>query len=119
MAASIQTVPDAELIDIAVQCFNDTSQRLQPTISWVDEASLNNKKRPRGTIGAEIYMKLGGPAPADPSECSFLTLDTATPYMTVFTGPAAGQMAHYMLRWRLNDGTPSPWSETISATITG
>ena len=38
---------------------------------------------------------------------------------TVSTGPNARQMAHYTLRWKLSDGTNGPWSETISATITG
>ena len=97
----------------------DTSQRLRHTIRWTDAASPDNKKRPRGTIGVEIYLKLDGPPPIDQTQCTFLTIDSASPYLVEYDGADAGLMAHYMLRWRLTDGTASAWSETISATITG
>lgn len=29
-----------------------------------------------------------------------------------------GKMAHYMLRWRMRDGSTGAWGETVSATIT-
>jgi len=28
-------------------------------------------------------------------------------------------MAHYLMRWRVNDGSTGAWGETLSATITG
>jgi hypothetical protein len=31
----------------------------------------DNKKRPRGPMGAEIYVKLDGPPPTDEKECRF------------------------------------------------
>lgn len=96
----------------------DTSERLRHTIDFRDEAAPNIKRRPAGAVGCEIFIKIGGSSPVDESECDFLTLDTATPYLAVFDGADAGKTAHYMLRWRLKDGT-SPWSTTISATITG
>ena len=97
----------------------DTSARLQHTISWSDEATPDNKKRPRGTIGAGIYSKIDGPPPTDPSECTFVALDTGSPHVIHYSGDDAGKMAHYMLRWHMRDGSDSAWSETISATITG
>ena len=97
----------------------DTSERLRHTLSWTDAASLDNKKKPRGTMGCEICLKLDGPPPTDEKECVFLTLDAFTPYLAEYAGSDAGKMAHYMLRWRMRDGSVSAWGETVSATITG
>lgn len=97
----------------------DTSQRLRHTISFADEATPEQKRKPAGTVGCEIYAKVGGNAPTDGKECSFVALDTATPYLMEFDGADAGKMIHYMLRWSLKDETRSAWSETISATVTG
>ncbi|MBX3294187.1 MAG: hypothetical protein KF762_00505 [Acidobacteria bacterium] len=97
----------------------DTSERLRHTISWTDAASLDNKRKPRGTMGCEIWLKLDGPPPVDEKECTFLTLDSKTPYLAEYSGTDAGKMAHYLLRWRMNDGSVSAWGETVSATITG
>jgi hypothetical protein len=97
----------------------NTSERLRHTLSWTDAASLDNKKKPRGVMGCEIWVKIDGPPPTDEKECTFLTLDAFTPYLAEYTGTDAGKMAHYMLRWRMRDGSVSAWGETISATITG
>jgi len=97
----------------------DTSQRLRHTIEWKDAATLDNKKKPRGAMGAEIWVKLGDPPPASEKDCRFLTLDAATPFVAEYKGEDAGKMAHYMLRWRMRDGSVGGWGETLSATITG
>ena len=97
----------------------DTSERMRHTISWVDAATPGNKRRPRGAMGVEIYLKLDGPPPTDETQCTFLTVDSKTPYMAAYDGADAGKMAHYMLRWRMRDGTTGAWGETVSATITG
>lgn len=97
----------------------DTSQRLRHTISWTESTTPDNKRRPRGSMGCEIYVKLDGPPPTDEKQCTFLTVDSKTPYVAEYDGPDAGKMAHYMLRWRMRDGSTGPWSETLSATITG
>ncbi|MFH0983646.1 MAG: hypothetical protein V2A79_19190 [Planctomycetota bacterium] len=39
------------------------------------------------------------PSPADPSELTFLAVDTRTPYPASFDGADVGKTAHYMLRW--------------------
>lgn len=97
----------------------DTSERLRHTISWTEASTPDNKRRPSGAMGAEIFVKLDGPPPTDEKQCTFLTVDSATPYVAQYDGADAGKMAHYMLRWRMRDGTTGAWGETISATITG
>lgn len=95
----------------------DTSQRLQHTISFVDEQTPGNRKKPDGVMGCEVWIKIGTP-PTDPSELTYLATDTKTPYTAVFDGADAGKLVSYMLRWVNRRGERGPWSQTVSATIT-
>ena len=97
----------------------DTGERLRHTISWTDNATPGNKRKPIGAMGAEIWLKLDGPPPVDEKQCTFLTLDSKTPYLSEYSGTDAGKMAHYMMRWRMADNSVTAWGETLSATITG
>lgn len=97
----------------------DTSERLRHKLDWTDADAPGNKKKPRGAIGAEIWVKIDGPPPGNEADCVFLTLDAFTPYVKEYSPTDAGKMAHYMLRWSMRDGSVSAWAETVSATITG
>jgi len=99
--------------------FVDTSERLRHTISWYDAATTGSRRRPRGVLGCEIWVKIGDPAPGGEKDCRFLTIDAATPYLAELDPADVGKTAHYMFRWRMRDGSISGWSETVSATITG
>ncbi|HEX8069492.1 MAG TPA: hypothetical protein VF546_06050 [Pyrinomonadaceae bacterium] len=96
----------------------DTSQSLRHTIRFFDEATPNARRKPDGVRGCEIWVKVGGPAPADPAELRFLALDSATPYVAEYEGADAGQTAHYRLRWHSTRGEAGPWSQVFSATVT-
>jgi len=96
----------------------DTRQRLEHTVIFVDESTPNTKAKPAGVQGCEIYTKVGGAPPADPSELKYLATDTRTPYVVDFDGAQAGQIAYYMTRWVSTRGETGPWSQTVSATIT-
>ena len=95
----------------------DTGQRLQHSIAFADESTPTRKAKPDGVMGAEIWVKVGDPAPTGPSQLSFLSVDTRTPYVANYPGEDGGQTAHYMLRWVGTTGEKGPWSETASATI--
>ena len=82
-----------------------------------DEATPTRTAKPDGVRGAQIWVKIGDPAPLDPSELTFLATDTRTPYVATFDGADANKVAHYMLRWENTRGETGPWSETASATI--
>ena len=114
-AASQKAPPNATRPAVRV----DTSQRLQHKIHWTEESTPDNKRKPIGAMGAEIWAKYDGPPPIDESECTFLTLDAFSPYLKDYSGADAGKMAHYLVRWRMRDGSTSAWGETVSATITG
>jgi hypothetical protein len=96
----------------------DTSERMRHTISFSDKAADGNKRRPRGAVGCEIWVKIGSPEPASEKDCTFLGLDTQTPYVVDYTAEDVNKTAYYMLRWQMRDGSKSSWGETISATIT-
>jgi len=95
----------------------DSSQRMQHTIAFVDEATPTRRAKPAGVRGVQIWVKIGDPAPVDPSELTYLGTDTRTPYLTTFDGVDANKVAHYMLRWESTRGEVGPWSETGSATV--
>jgi hypothetical protein len=116
------TVPDTVPTAAAVPATRplvtvDTSQRLRHVIAFVDEATPTRKAKPAGVMGAEIWVKIGDPPPTDPSELTFLSVDTRTPYTADYDGADANKTAHYMLRWVNTTGDKGPWSETASATI--
>ena len=98
----------------------DTSQRLRHEIRFTDEATPTSRAKPAGIMGCEIWVKVAAlnEPPADPSELSFVGLDTASPFTAEYAGADGGKTAHYMLRWVRSDNEKGPWSETVSATIT-
>ena len=96
----------------------DTSHRLRHTIAFVDELTPTTRAKPDGVSGCEIWVKVGT-APTDPSELSYLAMDTRSPYVAEYDGADAGKIAHYMLRWVNTRGERGPWSQTVSGTITG
>jgi hypothetical protein len=95
----------------------DFSTRMQHTISFVDENTPHSKAKPEGVHGCEVWVKVGGEAPKDPSEFAYLATDTATPFVTSFNGEHVGKTAWYMLRWVNTRGERGPWSNTISAMV--
>jgi hypothetical protein len=97
----------------------DTSHRLRHGLTFTDETTPNSRAKPSNSLGAEIWVKIGDPAPTDPSEFKFLGLDTQSPYVAEYTGADAGKTAYYMLRWVNSKGEPGPWSQMVSATIIG
>lgn len=115
LPAASDPAPNATVPAAAV----DTSERMRHTLSWTDAASLDNRKKPRGAMGAEIWVKIDGPPPGSEKDCIYLALDAFTPYVSEYDSADAGKTAHYMLRWRMRDGSVSAFGETISATITG
>jgi hypothetical protein len=98
---------------VTIQC----QARLQHIIGFMDEATPTRRSKPAGALGVEIWHKIDGPPPTDPSELTFVALDTATPYTVDFSGADGGKMAHYWLRWVTATGLKGPWSDTASATI--
>ena len=97
----------------------DTGQRFKHTVSFRDELTPTSIAKPGGVRACQLFVKIGGAAPVDASECTYIATDTKSPYTYTFEGEDANQIAHWMLRWESTRGETGPWSETISATIPG
>jgi hypothetical protein len=100
---------------VKVEC-----ERLRHTLKWADVNSPTSRAKPPGVLGAEIKMSLtpiGAATPTDPAAFTFLSLDTATPYINEFAGADGGKNAHYIARWVNLAQEHGPWSETVSVTV--
>jgi len=97
----------------------DFAVRLQHTIHLSDNATPQSKAKPAGVHGCEVWLKLGGEAPKEASELSYLGVSTTSAYTTDYDGKQANTMAYYWLRWVNTRGEHGPWSITVSSIIVG
>ena len=97
----------------------DTSQRFHHTLKFADETTPNSRAKPDGVHHIEIWYCISPTPPAGPENCEYLATDTNTPYLHAMEAADAGKMVHYMARWVNTRGEFGPWSETVSATVTG
>lgn len=98
----------------------DSGNRLTHRLRLVDESTPTRAARPRGTLGAEVYLALVPPRetpPADPSVYKFVRTVTRGGAEVSFESDKGGQTAAYLVRWVSATGEPGPWSETVTATI--
>ena len=112
----------------------ESGQRLLHQLRLVDEATPTRRARPRGVLGAEVWVKLVDPptadAPAgatpgasvgdparDPSSFTFLTMTTRPSFRAEFKADQGGKTAAYMARWVNTRGEKGPWSEVTTATV--
>lgn len=92
-------------------------ERLQHVLKVVDSANPNARCKPEGVEGCEVWMKIGGEAPSDPSQLMLAGIHKNHRFTRTFAGAQAGQQAWYWLRWINTRGQTGPWSEPVSATI--
>jgi hypothetical protein len=105
----------------------EAGSRLTHRLRIVDESSdasgpsaALRKRRPRGTLGAEVYVALVAPLappPSDMSQYKFVRTVTRGAAEVTFQVDQGGQRAAYLVRWVSATGEPGPWSETVTATV--
>jgi hypothetical protein len=108
--------------------------RLTHELRLVDSATPTRRGKPRGIMGAEVWVKLvaqqgsrsaGGPDAAtpapetlgDPATFKFLALTTKPTVRSSFKPDDGGKTAVYMLRWVNTRGEVGPWSEVATGTV--
>jgi hypothetical protein len=84
------------------------------SINFVDSDTPTSKAKPDGSLGAEVWCKLG-----DAIVYSYLGLCTSTPEVVTYDDVDAGKKATYRLRWVNTKGDEGPWSNTVSAMVVG
>lgn len=87
------------------------------TLAIADELTPNARKRPFGTIGCEIYVKVGATPPVALADCQFLGLATRYPARFEVGGTAVGQRAYVWGRWVNRKSQPGPLSALSSAVV--
>ena len=94
----------------------NTNNRLEHIISYTDEGGSH--ARPAKVRGCQIWCKEGEPV-LTVKELRFLATDTVSPYKHAFDVEDVGKTIHYWLRWENTRGETGPWSNVVSATVTG
>ena len=92
---------------------------LSHTLRFFDENTPNRRAKPKGVMGAEVWIKIGDAPPNSSDDLQFLGLDTRTPYISEFDTEDGGKTAYYRLRWVNSKGEQGPWSDLVSASIAG
>lgn len=98
----------------------DTGSRLTHRLRITDEATPTRSARPRGSLGAEVYLALVAPhepPPADPNAYTFVRTITRARAEVTFPSAEGGKTAAYLVRWVSATGEPGPWGETVTATV--
>ncbi len=90
---------------------------LQHVLQIRDVTTPTSRAKPFGSVGAQVFVKVGTPAPADISECVLKGIYTK-PFLPVdFDSADAGKLAHYITRWITRRGLTGPSSDIITATV--
>ena len=105
----------------------ESGSRLTHRLRIFDEAATPGtpgaaprKRRPRGTLGAEVYLAVIAPQeqpPANMDRYKFVRTVTSGAAEVNFEPVQGGARAAYLVRWVSATGEPGPWGETVTATV--
>lgn len=84
-----------------------------------DAERRTSRQKPRGALGAGLWVKLGDEAPVGTDECRFATLATASQTMLQFASSTHGQHAWVIARWFNTRGQQGPASAAVRFRIAG
>jgi len=119
LPAATTTTPPLALVEsgqrLTLQLRPGAAPRSEP-----DESTPACCARPKGVLGAEVWLTLidaGQPAPTDPSALAFLTMAIKPSIRADFRSGDGGKTAVYMTRWVNTQGEKGPWSEIAMATV--
>ena len=65
-------------------------------------------RRPRRTMGADIFLRIDGPRPTDVKDCAYLATDSQSPYVVEYEASDAGKMATTCSAGACATAQPSP-----------
>ncbi len=95
----------------------NAANRLEHGLSVKDESTPNSSAKPDGVRGCQIWMKVGGEAPADVKEMRYVATITKSPFINHFDGADAGKVIYYWARWENTRSETGPWSTMVAATV--
>lgn len=108
---------DVPILSLVRQRFGDATLGFKTT-------GFDGKSKPYGSTMLEIVQAIGVAFAVDPSQCSFLTLVTKSPFTVTWSGADAGKKATLFARFRTRSGPAGqsqagPWSAALNLIITG
>lgn len=92
---------------------------LKHTIRFRDASTPHKRARPKGTLGAEVWRKVGGEPPQTDSDFQMIALETASPHVVFYSKEDSGKTVYYRLRWVSRSNKKGGWSEIVEATVNG
>ena len=95
----------------------DFSKKYKHSIHYCDQNIAFKTARPAGVVGCEIYIKIGGCAPKEISELTYVGVCETSPFEIQFEINQRDSFVYYWLRWINKNGECGPWSETISSMV--
>lgn len=91
-----------------------------------DETTPDSRSRPFGSLGLELFVKVGDTPPVSIADCDLLGLYTKNTYgpgtrscLAQFSGAQEGETAHFLARWYNRRGEVGPVSTLASHVIAG
>jgi hypothetical protein len=88
------------------------------TLNLSDEATPASRRRPTGSIGAQVFYSYGAePEITDPELMNFAGVATRSRHVVGFPAGAIGQQANIRLRWFNRRGQVGPLSDVITGTV--
>ncbi len=103
--ADYVSAPDAELDGWQENCVTFAA------------ASAAGLAKPPGVRGAQLWRKIGDPAPVNESELEFVSEFTRARMTLDYQMSQGGQTVYYQARWVSTRGDTGPWGELVSATV--
>jgi hypothetical protein len=94
--------------------------RFTHRLRFVPSETSPARRKPRGVLGAEVYVALtepGAPAPVDEASYRYVRTITRDGVRLSFEPAHAGKTAHYRCRWLGTTGDVSAWGGGVSATV--
>ena len=96
----------------------DGGARLHHVITLLDSAS-NKHAHPHGASACEVWQKIGGAAPVEASELTYIGSTSNAVFATDFVGTDAGKPVYYWMRWVNSRNEKGNWSPMFSANVQG
>lgn len=98
-------------------CSVEDILNLEHVIRVRDEATPTSNAKPAGTIGAEVWCKIGPTPPVSIADCFYVGLLTRFPYSVSHDPLNARKDAYYITRFINAVGETGPTSDVTAATI--
>lgn len=87
------------------------------TLRVRDREDVGSRAKPRGVLGAEIWMRIGDEGILSEENYRYLGMTTNGSFTFQHDAENTGKQAYYVARWLNRKAERGGWSDTVSATI--